>query len=210
MSKTSTTATATAAVAATRAGRMIAVKAEMAAWRIWDRNGRNGTEPQTPNMDSIRNEEEMTTTTASTKAPKAARIAVRFYSNGTPLGDHSNTLAHVAVRSTPGVGKGGAKLNSAELQKLLVKNGIESVRSTWAFELPNGKVIGAVVAGDEIPALLAAAPKSNRKPKAAKPKAPKVTVEQFGARSFGMMVDGVQVGNRHRSLNAAKAATESI
>ena len=204
---TATTTTATT-LAATRSDRILAAKAELKAWKTWSKAGLMGTEPATPNLDSIRKEEAMTTTT--TKAPKAERIAVRFYSNGHPLADHSNTLAHVAVRSTNGCAKDGGKLVSSELRTLLVKAGVTVIRSTWAVELPNGKVIGAVVDGDELPLLLHTAPKADRKPKAAKAKASKVTIEQFGARSFGVMVNGAQVGTRHRSLNAAKAATNTI
>jgi hypothetical protein len=118
------------------------------------------------------------------------------------MGDTYNTLAHLALQSTKGVGPDGAKLNSAGLRDLLVSEGIEEPEaSTWVLTLANGNVIGAVNEGDDTPAPLAVVTGRTRATKAAKPV---YEIELEGARKNWVVLNGERVTS-FRSRKAAAA-----
>lgn len=198
---TKTTKTKTPKAKADRVERIVAASAEWKAWKEWNAD-RSGPEPATPNLDAVRASEETTNNTNQKERKMAApKVKMTYYRNGEPMPERYNYLADLASRSGTSAREITEKLNG-QLPKA----------STWFMQSPKGFMIGGVVDGDDVPPELLEVVESDTakpEPKKAK-KAPKakpqrsVKIVQHGKQSFGVEVDGEQVGRRVSSKAKAE------
>lgn len=145
----------------------------------------------------------MSTTTKMKATPKS----VQFYRNGKAMGATYNSMAHLALQSTKGVGANGSKLNSAGLRALLDDHGIDEPQaSTWFVTLVNGVTIGAVNDGDSVPEELTVVTGRTRQANGPKPV---YAIELEGARTNWVTLDGVRV-EKFRSRKAAAAFIDAV
>lgn len=162
-----------------RVERIAAAKQECSELKSWEKAGRKGKRPLTTNYDALqlayaekvenggsgtttkRSSSKATTKRSSTSSSSSA--ALQFMVGGKPVIAAHNRLSGIS-RAT-GM-KGGKRISTDDLRKLMTKAGITEPDATeWSFELPNGVVIAAVAAGSA-----AAAPEPAAK-KAAPPAA---------------------------------------
>jgi hypothetical protein len=196
------------AVADNRADRLFQAKAEHKALAAWRNDGEQGDPPATPNLDAVNAEKKSGAKPMSTskKAARPEAGSIRFWHNGRPLADIDNYISRLAYDDTRGLGEGGKTLTSQQLTDLLFAAGIESpTTTTWEFELPNGRWIGAALKGDDTPANVAV--KRGRTVKAKAAKAEVVwTVERTGKRAFVVNRNG----EAHKTCRSAAEAQRIV